>query len=202
MFTSRAEYRLVLRADNADQRLTPIGRRIGCVSDRRYRTFERKMRRLEAAREGMAGLRLTPAEGHRLGLEMNQDGVRRNATELLAYPGVTMARLTEIWPELGAVDAATASQLENDARYAGYVARQRQAIASMRREESRALPRDLDYSTLSGLSAELREKLSRVRPETLGQAARVDGMTPAGLALLLAAARRLDERRNGQRRQA
>ncbi len=195
MFTSRAEYRLILRADNADQRLTGFGRRAGCVTDARYRAFERKARRLAAGRELAASLSLTPEAGRRHGLGINQDGVRRTAAELLAYPAITVARLAEVWPELAALDGATARQMENDARYAGYLARQRAAVASMRREEARMLPRDLDYAAITGLSTELREKLGRVRPENLGEAARIDGMTPAALALLLAVVRRRDQRR-------
>ncbi len=195
MFTSRAEYRLMLRADNADRRLTGTGREAGCVSDARYRAFEYKCRQLAAAGEVAASLRLTPDEGRRLGFEINYDGMRRSAAELLAYRGITVAQLAGIWPELAGLDGTIARQLENDACYAGYLGRQRSAAAAMRREEARALPRDLQYSSLSGLSAELREKLAHVRPESLGQAARIDGMTPAALALVLAAARRRDERR-------
>ena len=195
MFTSRAEYRLILRADNADRRLTPLGHRLGCVSDGRYRAFAAKMRRRAAGREVAESLRLTPSEGRRAGVTMNRDGIRRSAMELLAYPGMTVARLAEIWPELALLDGTTARQLENDACYAGYLARQREAAAAIRREEALTLPPDLDYAALSGLSAELREKLAAVRPETMGQAARIDGMTPAALALVLAAARRRGEQR-------
>jgi tRNA uridine 5-carboxymethylaminomethyl modification enzyme len=190
MFTSRAELRLMLRADNADQRLTAKGIALGCVSDERRAAFEYKMERLDKARELAGSLDLTPFEGRAHGLSIGDDGVRRNAMELLAYPGVDLERLTDIWPEIGALDLEIARQLEHDACYAGYVDRQKQAVAELRREEARAIPADIDYHALSGLSAELRHKLASVQPATMGQASRIDGMTPAALALVLSAARR------------
>jgi tRNA uridine 5-carboxymethylaminomethyl modification enzyme len=196
MFTSRAEYRLILRADNADQRLTPVGIEVGCVSSGRRKAFEEKMRRLSRARECAGGLRLTPPEGRAHGLDINQDGLRRSALELLAYSDVTIDRLAKIWPELLTLDLEVATQLEHDARYAGYIGRQTAAIAAMRREEARALPNDLDYQGISGLSAELQQKLTSVQPATMGQAARIDGMTPAALALVLAVSQRLTKRRS------
>ncbi|MHA1529487.1 MAG: tRNA uridine-5-carboxymethylaminomethyl(34) synthesis enzyme MnmG [Alphaproteobacteria bacterium] len=198
MFTSRAEYRLLLRADNADQRLTPLGIGIGCVSADRRRAFEEKMCDLSRARELAGSLSLTPAAGRAAGLSINQDGAKRNALELLSYPEINLARLSAIWPELSALDAEIARQLEHDARYAGYIDRQRQSITAMRREEARALPQDLDYHEVSGLSAELREKLATIQPRTMGQAARIDGMTPAALTLVLA----VSQRRGGRRQLA
>jgi tRNA uridine 5-carboxymethylaminomethyl modification enzyme len=195
MFTSRAEFRLMLRADNADQRLTPKGIAVGCVSPQRQRAFDRKMERLSRARDRAASLTLTPLEGLAHGLAINQDGIRRTALELLAYPEIGLDRLAGVWPELNDLDPAIAEQLEHDACYAGHIDRQKEAVAQMRREESRALPPDIDYRALSGLSAELREKLAAIRPETMGQASRIDGMTPAALALILAASRRLGDRR-------
>ncbi len=195
MFTSRAEFRLLLRADNADQRLTPLGIRAGCVSPSRRSAFEARRERIERGRETARGLSLTPNEARQRGLPVNQDGIRRNALDLLAFPGVDLARLALIWPELGGLDGDTAEQIQNDARYAGYVERQRDAVQAMRREEARALPADLDYSAISGLSAELSRKLAGSRPETLAQAGRIDGMTPAALALVLAATRRREARR-------
>jgi tRNA uridine 5-carboxymethylaminomethyl modification enzyme len=190
MFTSRAEYRLLLRADNADQRLTPIGISLGCVSDGRRKAFHEKMARLSRARNISSSLSLTPSEGAAHGLEISRDGARRSALDLLAYPGVSIGLLAGIWPSLSGLDAETAKQLENDARYAGYIRRQQTAAAAMRREDARTLPHDLGYLGLPGLSAELQQKLTAVQPETMGQAARIEGMTPAALALVLAAARR------------
>jgi tRNA uridine 5-carboxymethylaminomethyl modification enzyme len=196
MFTSRAEFRLLLRADNADQRLTPLGLALGCVSDRRREAFEHKMARLENGRSLAKSLALTPSEAARCGLSLSQDGVRRSALELLAFPGIDVARLVAVWPQLAEIDPATAAQLANDACYAGFLAKQRASAEELRREDACALPEGIDYDGISGLSTELREKLAVVRPATLGQAARIDGMTPAGLTLLLAACRR----GSGQRR--
>jgi len=195
MFTSRAEFRLLLRADNADRRLTPAGLALGCVSEARRRAFGAKMERIERGRLLAESLSLTPTEANRHGLALNQDGIRRSALDLLVFPAIDLPRLAAIWPELGQLDAVTAAQLANDACYAGYAARQQAAAAEMRREEARPLPESIDYEGISGLSSELRSKLAAARPATLGQAARIDGMTPAGLALLLAACRRAPQRR-------
>ena len=189
MFTSRAEYRLLLRADNADQRLTPIGIDIGCVAAGRRKVFEAKMGRLSKARNLAGTLSVTPPEGRALGLGMTQDGIRRNALELLAYPEINIERLAGIWPELSGLDAESARQLEYDSRYAGYIGRQEAAVLAMRREEARPLQQDLDYQGMSGLSAELRQKLSAIQPTTMGRAARIDGMTPAALTLVLSVSR-------------
>jgi len=195
MFTSRAEFRLTLRADNADQRLTPRGLEIGCISDRRRQVFEAKMERLEAGRALARSLSVTPTEAARHGLHLNLDGIRRNAMELLGFPGLDLSRLGQIWPELAALDPATAAQLSNDACYAGYVGRQQAIVDEMRREEALPLSPELDFAAIPGLSAELRAKLGVARPATLGQAARIDGMTPAGLALLMVAGRNLGAQR-------
>ena len=196
MFTSRAEYRLMLRADNADQRLTPCGIRAGCVSEGRRQLFEEKMSRLVAAQHLAGSLIVTSAEARAHGLNISQDGIRRNALELLSYPEIDLERLAGIWPALSALDADVAQQLEHDARYAGYVDRQKKAVAAMRRDDACVLSADLEYHRISGLSVELCEKLTAVRPETMGQAARIEGMTPAALALLLALSRRQAERRH------
>ncbi len=190
MFTSRAEYRLMLRADNADQRLTPIGIDIGCVSVFRRRVFERKQADLSGAQDLAGSLSLTPPECRARGIDISQDGVRRSALDLLAYPDVNIKRLSAVWPTLSKLDAGIALQLEHDARYAGYIGRQEVAIAEMRREEARPLPQDLNYLGVDGLSTELRQKLTSIKPATLGQAARIDGMTHAALALVLAVSRR------------
>jgi tRNA uridine 5-carboxymethylaminomethyl modification enzyme len=185
MFTSRAEYRLVLRADNADQRLTPAGLRIGAVGAERARLFMAKMAALEAARRRLAECRMTPSALKRHGLLVNADGVARNAAELLAHPGIDLARLAAVWPEFAALPSDVAEQLEIDARYAGYLERQERDIAAYRRDEALSLPPDLDYAAIGGLSREVSEKLMRARPLTLGAAARISGVTPAALVALL-----------------
>jgi tRNA uridine 5-carboxymethylaminomethyl modification enzyme len=185
MFTSRAEYRLTLRADNADQRLTPIGIRLGCVGHARERRFAAKMAALAAARGLLAASRMTPPALKRHGITVNEDGITRNAAELLAYPGLDLARLAEVWPELGALGLDIAEQLEIDARYAGYLERQERDIAAFRRDEALLLPADLDYSAVGSLSREISDKLALARPATLGAAARISGVTPAALVALL-----------------
>lgn len=195
MFTSRAEFRLILRADNADRRLTEAGLRFGCVSELRKQAFERKMARLARGRTLVSSLSLTPNEAARHGISLNQDGVRRSAEDLLAFPGIDLQRLAAIWPELAEVDPVTVAQLANDACYAGYTSRQQAAAAELRREEARAIPEELDYARISGLSAELRGKLEAARPASLAEASRIDGMTPSALALVLAATRGFTDRR-------
>jgi tRNA uridine 5-carboxymethylaminomethyl modification enzyme len=190
MFTSRAEYRLALRADNADQRLTPKGIAIGCVSATRAAAFRRKLAALEQARALAHSLSVTPTEAARHGLALNRDGQRRSAFDLLSYPTLGMADVILIWPQLGAIQPKTAEQLETDAKYAVYLARQSADVASYRRDESFALPTELDYADLPGLSHEIRQKLQAIRPSTIGQAGRIDGMTPAALTLLAAHVRR------------
>lgn len=190
MFTSRAEYRLSLRADNADQRLTPIGMAIGCVGEERRSVFEAKLAELDAARALLCSLTLTPNQARTAGIQLNLDGVRRNGMELLAHPEVDMAVLGRVWPQLADVPAAIATQVEIEAGYSVYLARQQADIAAVRRDEAVAIPRDFDYGAISGLSNELQEKLGRIRPASLGQAERIEGMTPAALMLLLAHLRR------------
>jgi tRNA uridine 5-carboxymethylaminomethyl modification enzyme len=190
MFTSRAEYRLSLRADNADQRLTPVGLAAGCVGQERAHAFDVKEKALADAREALARLTLTPAEANRHGLEVNQDGVRRSAFDLLAYPSIDFDRLRAIWPELGRIAAPIAEQIRVDAQYAVYLRRQAADVEAMRRDEALALPADLDYETIGGLSAEVRQKLSAVRPASIGQASRIDGVTPAALTRLLSHVKR------------
>ncbi|MBK0400530.1 tRNA uridine-5-carboxymethylaminomethyl(34) synthesis enzyme MnmG [Limibaculum sp. M0105] len=195
MFTSRAEYRLSLRADNADQRLTPVAIAAGCVSAARRAAFEAKMERLEAGREMCGALAATPSALSAHGIDVNQDGVRRDVHTLLAFPGLDLAKLAGVWPELGALEPEIARQIEREATYRSYELRQRAEADRLRAEERRALPEGLDYHAISGLSAELRDKLDRVRPETLGQASRIQGMTPAALALLLAVSEQSRRRR-------
>ena len=190
MFTSRAEFRLTLRADNADQRLTPVGTTLGLVSRAREARFGEKMRALEAARALLGALSLTPAEAQAHGLALKDDGRRRTAETLLAYPGIDVARLARIWPALSQLDPQTVEQVEADALYAGYLGRQTADIAAFRRDEALQLPADLDYARVGGLSNEVREKLGAVRPHTLGQAGRIEGVTPGSLTALLAHVKR------------
>ncbi|MCK0197500.1 tRNA uridine-5-carboxymethylaminomethyl(34) synthesis enzyme MnmG [Ancylobacter sp. 6x-1] len=190
MFTSRAEYRLSLRADNADQRLTARGVALGCVRREREVAFAAKNTALEEARAFVETHRLTPKEGEAHGLVLNQDGQRRSAYELLAYPSIDWASICRIWPEANRFAPAIGEQIEIDATYAVYLDRQAADIASYRRDENAALPAAMDYAGLAGLSNELKLKLDSIRPRTIGQAARIDGMTPAALALLVAHARK------------
>jgi tRNA uridine 5-carboxymethylaminomethyl modification enzyme len=190
MFTSRAEYRLVLRADNADQRLTPIGVHLGCVSAGRAGRFAAKMAALGEARRRLAQFRMTPPALKRHGIAVNEDGISRSAAELLAYPGIDLARLAVIWPGLAGLQPDVTEQVEIDARYAGYLERQERDIAAFRRDEGLLLPADLDYATVGSLSREICDKLAVARPTTLGAAARISGVTPAALVALLKHAKR------------
>ena len=190
MFTSRAEYRLTLRADNADQRLTGKGIEIGCVGAVRAQGYRAKMAALDAARCLVSSLSLTPSEAVRHGLALRQDGQRRSAFELLSYPNITIGDLAQIWPQFREFDPAVAQQVEIDAKYEVYLSRQAADVESYRRDESMVLPPQLDYATLPGLSNEVRHKLETHRPRTIGHASRIDGITPAALALLAAHLRR------------
>jgi tRNA uridine 5-carboxymethylaminomethyl modification enzyme len=190
MFTSRAEYRLQLRADNADQRLTDRGIAIGCIGAERARTHREKTSALNDAREFAKSVSLTPKEAGHHGLSLNKDGQRRTAFELLSYPAVTIADLAKIWPRFGQLAPKTAEQLEIDAKYEVYLSRQVADIAAYRRDESFELPEDFDYSALPGLSNEMKQKLQAYRPRTIGHAGRIDGVTPAALTLLAALVRR------------
>jgi tRNA uridine 5-carboxymethylaminomethyl modification enzyme len=186
MFTSRAEYRLTLRADNADQRLTPLGEKIGCVGSERSLAFAAKAHQLAEAETLLKSVALTPDQAAKHGLTINRDGRKRSAYELLSYPEIDLARLTPIWTELRSISPSIATQIAANARYSVYVKRQEMDIAAFRKDESVAIPEDFAFSALPGLSTELRQKLERTRPETLGKAARLDGITPAALMLLLA----------------
>jgi len=190
MFTSRAEYRLQLRADNADQRLTDKGIAIGCVGAERARMHQENNSALNDAREFAKSVSLTPKEAERHGLSLNKDGQRRTAFELLSYPNVTITDLAKIWPRFRALAPKIAEQIEIDAKYDVYLSRQAADIAAYRRDESFELPDDFDYGTLPGLSNEMKQKLQAHRPRTIGQAGRIDGVTPAALTLLVAHVRR------------
>ncbi|HEY6702351.1 MAG TPA: tRNA uridine-5-carboxymethylaminomethyl(34) synthesis enzyme MnmG [Pseudolabrys sp.] len=190
MFTSRAEYRLQLRADNADQRLTDIGIAIGCVSNERARAHKTKSVALKDARAFAKSVSLTPKEAERFGLSLNKDGQRRTAFELLSYPYVTISDLKKIWPRFDELPAKIAEQIEIDAKYEVYLSRQAADIVAYRRDESFELPDNIDYAALPGLSNEMKQKLQTHRPRTIGHAGRIDGITPAALTLLVAHVRR------------
>lgn len=186
MFTSRAEYRLALRADNADQRLTPRGLALGCVRAERTARFGAKMAELDTARAMTRSLSLTPKEATDRSLKVNQDGQRRSAFQLLSYPTIGFDDLAAIWPELGGLSAGVREQIEIDALYAGYLDRQEADVIAFRRDENLRLPADLDYAAVGGLSNEVRQKFAAARPVTLGQAGRIEGVTPGALTALLA----------------
>jgi tRNA uridine 5-carboxymethylaminomethyl modification enzyme len=190
MFTSRAEYRLALRADNADQRLTGKGLALGCIGTERAKFHRAKNAALDVARNLAKSVSLTPKEAERHGLSLNKDGQRRSAFELLSYPNITIADLKKVWPRFGEIDPKIAEQVEIDAKYAVYLSRQAADIAAYRRDESFALPDDLDYAGLPGLSNEVKQKLVAHRPRTIGHAGKIDGVTPAALTLLVAHVRR------------
>jgi tRNA uridine 5-carboxymethylaminomethyl modification enzyme len=190
MFTSRAEYRLKLRADNADQRLTDRGIAIGCVGENRARLFGTKSSALKDARAYADSVSLTPKEAEKHGIALNKDGQRRTAFEMLSYPNIAMADLAKIWPRFGELAPKIAEQIEIDAKYDVYLSRQAADVAAYRRDESFALPDDFDYAGLSGLSNEAKQKLQQHRPRTIGHASRIDGMTPAALTLLVAHVKR------------
>jgi tRNA uridine 5-carboxymethylaminomethyl modification enzyme len=205
MFTSRAEYRLTLRADNADQRLTQRGIALGCVGPERQHHHIEKMKALAAATEFSRSVSLTPNEAERYGLTLNRDGQRRSAFELLSFPTIGIDTVRRIWPRLGDFPARILEQLEIDAKYRVYLSRQAADIEAFRRDESLTLPEGLDYAGVKGLSNEARQKLSAIRPQTIGQAGRIDGMTPAALTLLVAHVRgsaRGHERRQGRSKSA
>ena len=190
MFTSRAEYRLTLRADNADRRLSAFGDSEGILRSDRRRSFESKLARLEAAQRLLSERTLTPNAARAAGIAIRMDGGRRNGHQLLSLPDVNLAQLTRLWPELESIEPDIVEQLENDAQYSVYLERQEIDIAAFRRDEALRLPADLDYSQVRGLSTEATLKLNALRPATLGQAGRIDGVTPAALTLVLAHTRR------------
>jgi tRNA uridine 5-carboxymethylaminomethyl modification enzyme len=190
MFTSRAEFRLSLRADNADQRLTGMGIELGCVGPARAARFRHKMASIAALRSMAQSLTVTPTEAERFGLSLNRDGQRRSAFELLSYPDVGLGEVGRIWPDFLEVPADIGGQLEIEAKYAVYLDRQASEVAAFKRDETFEIPERIDYAAVPGLSNEVRQKLSAARPRTLGQAGRLDGITPAALMLLAAYVRR------------
>ena len=190
MFTSRAEFRLHLRSDNADQRLTPLGIATGLVGAERQASFGKRVDGLDRGRALLLSLTTTPSEARKAGIAVNADGQRRSAFDLLAYPNVGAAEITQIWPEVSGISTPVLDQLSIDAQYAVYLERQREDVVAMRRDEGIAIPGWLDYAEIPGLSNELRKKLGERRPSTLAQAQAIEGMTPAAATLLLAIIRR------------
>jgi tRNA uridine 5-carboxymethylaminomethyl modification enzyme len=192
MFTSRAEYRLSLRSDNADMRVTPQGIKLGLVGQTRLKAFTQRSQEISGALELARSLGLTSSQAQKKGFKVNQDGLRRTALELMAMPDVGWRGVCQLWPELSLLRGDIVEALEAESLYSGYIARQNADIEALRRENHLSLPQSLDYSTMPSLSAELRQKLSKVRPTTLGQASRIDGMTPAALAVVLGHVKRHD----------
>lgn len=190
MFTSRAEFRLSLRADNADQRLTPLAMELGCIGEIRQSSFLVKMEKLDHARDLLTSTRYTPKQLSGAGIGLNQDGKRRTGLDVLAFPNVQIEDLFGVFPELEVVDPEIRRQIERDALYANYIERQAKDVDAIRRDESLIIPRNLDFDLVGGLSNELKSKLKKSRPENMVQAARIDGMTPAALALILTWLRR------------
>ncbi len=195
MFTSRAEYRLSLRSDNADQRLTGRGMELGLVGPGRAKVFHVKHAALIDGRIRLQSCNMTPNEAQRHGWKVNQDGQRRSAWDYLAYPTITMTEVEAAFPDIQDLDPAIKAQLEIEAMYAGYIERQKEDVAALRREEALELPKRIDYGAVGGLTNEVRAKLEQIRPATLGQAARIEGMTPGAMTALLAYVRRRPDRK-------
>ncbi|MET3927709.1 tRNA uridine-5-carboxymethylaminomethyl(34) synthesis enzyme MnmG [Devosia sp. 2618] len=195
MFTSRAEFRLHLRADNADQRLTALGQKFGLVGEERADMFEQKAAALAAGRTLLTSLSASPNAARKVGIAVNEDGKSRSAFDLLSYPDVNAADVTKLWPEVGNIEPAIIEQLMVDAQYAVYLDRQKNDIETVRRDEQKPIPDAMDYDSIPGLSMELRQKLQQYRPQTIAQAQAMDGMTPAAITLLLAVIRRGEMRK-------
>ena len=185
MFTSRAEYRLQLRADNADIRLTEKGVRIGCVTEHRKGRFEEKRSNIEKAEKTLKMLKLSPSALSKLGGVVNQDGIKRSAHELLGHRDIGKERVLEIWPEIGQIPEQYLELCRNNSMYASYVRRQEADIEAYRKDENLVFPKGMDFGSLGGLSNEARQALETVKPQTLGQAARIPGITPAAAIILL-----------------
>ncbi len=196
MFTSRAEYRLSLRADNADQRLSPIGIELGILQKSRIDIFEKKLKELNELRDLCNKLSLTSNKARKLGFNVKQNGQSRSVFELLSYDNIETSDLIKVWPEFGRFDRTVWQQLSYDARYEVYIERQKISVESMRKDSSFKIPKDFDYFDISGLSTELKDKLQRIRPDNLDQASRIDGMTPVGLTLILARVRLKDQKQS------
>ncbi|MCT6919961.1 MAG: FAD-dependent oxidoreductase, partial [Bifidobacteriales bacterium] len=191
MFTSRAEFRLSLRADNADERLTPLGLKWGIVGSLRQQDFQHKQDLLKTARDLCQSITITPNEATEKGLQIKHDGIRRNVYDLLSYPEMSLSRLSEIWPSLNEIDKKTAETLEIEAQYAVYLERQAQDIANLQRDEQLRIPAELDIDVISGLSNELKGKIRARAPRSIAEAQKIDGMTPAALSLIITHIQRL-----------
>lgn len=196
MFTSRAEYRLSLRADNADIRLTPTAIRLGLVTKERQERFDAYVATMDRGRALLQSASLTPKEARDHAIRLNEDGQRRRGYDLLSYPDITMSVLASVWPELHSLPTKIAEALEIEAGYAVYLERQTADIQSVQRDEDRRIPEDFDFSSISGLSNELKLKLDRARPRNIAQAGKVDGMTPAALALIISLVKKRDQTRD------
>ena len=196
MFTSRAEYRLSLRADNADQRLTPLGIKCGLVQEKRRNLFNARLEILNNAKSLLNSYSITPTQAKKAGISIKQDGIHRSAMDLLSFKGVDLQKLTNIWPDLSSLDKGVRDQLEKDAVYVNYIDRQSSAVEAMRKDEQLSIPENFNFKDISGLSNEIKQKLAQSRPSTLAQAGRIEGMTPAALALILTSIRRSDVKKS------
>jgi tRNA uridine 5-carboxymethylaminomethyl modification enzyme len=197
MFTSRAEFRLHLRSDNADQRLTPLGIERGLVGEHRRSLFHVKQSALRDGRAKLEMLAVTPSEARKAGIAVNADGHRRSASDLLSYPEIETADVVRMWPELGNIPAPVLEQLAIDAQYAVYLERQKADVEAVRRDEGREIPDWVDYAQIPALSAEIRQKFEAIRPATIAQAQAIDGVTPSAITLLLSIIRRGTLRKAG-----
>jgi tRNA uridine 5-carboxymethylaminomethyl modification enzyme len=185
MFTSRAEYRLLLRADNADQRLTPLGIEVGCVSLKRKNIFEKKLERINSGFDLVKKNKISPNELAKKGVFINYDGKKRTAFQLLSFKSIFFSDINRIWPETKSIEADVVEQIEIESQYSGYLDRQREDINDFKKEEMLLLPKNLNYNSVGSLSNEIVEKLSSIRPPTLGAASRISGVTPAAIIALL-----------------
>ena len=185
MFTSRAEYRLSLRADNADQRLSLKGNEIGLISDIRMSTFNEKMRKIRDISSKLNKLSLSPSEAEKFGIKIAKDGVIRSANQILGQKNVNLCKLRKIWPEINKSSDEVDEQIEINAHYRGYLVRQKADILAFKKDENLIIPKNIDYDRLSGLSNEVKSKFKLIKPKTMGQALRIDGITPAAAYILL-----------------
>jgi tRNA uridine 5-carboxymethylaminomethyl modification enzyme len=195
MFTSRAEFRLSLRADNADQRLTPKGIDIGCVSEKRKVAFSEKQNRLDIGKEILGSKVFTPKQVKAAGIDINQDGTKRTAFNLLSFPNISFENLIMLDADFDQIDSGTRTQLSIDALYANYIQRHARDMELIKKDEKIEIPKDFNFSSIKGLSSELVDKLTFSKPENLAQATQIDGMTPAGLTLILGALKRLNRKK-------